>query len=464
MKLISPVAATRNTETIEPWAQEVIDRFRTYTETPPSQTGVRLLFTFARAVLPAVEALFGGKYVRTFKRDNGSDHPPAIEIHRGHRCFAVTGDTISETDALRLVDVAVLERLICDHGPKFAGPGASASEASPQGDDGRSGKAFRIGLILIGHWQTRRGIRCGNALLTYANPEISDWAHTKGMANGEHELRRIYDKARRRNPGVRLQHFVAFMQSKGYIYLPAGDFWPAERVNARLPPLPQIDSEGQPVLNEKTGEQETIQQQPGAWPGCTPVEQITWARGAGRNSILDRLISDGGLDRAPRRRDRTQPLSAAQGLCNSERDQGRAMDRTCEADLGRARRGRTTISSCGLATACSDRTGEGQPRTFSHIQPSGHRQRHHAGAGLARRWRRGISWKRRRSKSSAASTAFSRASCSGSPRLPTWAISDRPNSMPAAEDHPRCAAGRVCASTRRTCASTKVPTSAAPST
>ena len=88
-----------NTETIEPWAQAVIDRFDTYTETSPSGTDVGLLFTFARADLPAVEALFGGKYVRMFERANGSDHPPAIEIHRGHRYFAVTGDVISETDA-----------------------------------------------------------------------------------------------------------------------------------------------------------------------------------------------------------------------------------------------------------------------------------------------------------------------------------------------------------------------------
>jgi hypothetical protein len=279
-----------DTETVEPLAQAVIDQFDTYTETSPSGTDVRLLFTFARADLPAVEALFGGKYVRTFERANGSDHPPAIEIHRGRRCFAVTGETIGETDALRLVDLAVLQWLICDHGPKFAGPGASIRKASQQGDDGRSGRAFRIGVILAATGASYEDMR--KALVTYANPEISDWARTEGMANGERELRRIYGKARGRSPGVQLEHFVAYMQTKGYIYLPAGDFWPAERVNSRLPPVPQIDSQGQPVINEKTGKQETIQ--PSAWLARhAPVEQVTWAPGLPQ-FIHDRLIGDGG--------------------------------------------------------------------------------------------------------------------------------------------------------------------------
>ena len=33
-----------------------------------------------------------------------------------------------------------------------------------------------------------------DALLAHQDPEIADWARTKGMANGERELRRIYDK------------------------------------------------------------------------------------------------------------------------------------------------------------------------------------------------------------------------------------------------------------------------------
>jgi hypothetical protein len=279
-----------DTETIESWAAEVIDRFSTYAETAPSQTGVNLLFTLARADLPTVEALFGGKYVRVFKRTNGSDHPPAIEIHRGHRCFAVTGETIGETEALRLVDFADLQWLICDYAPKFAGPNASVCESSQQSGVGGSGRAFRIGVILAATGASYEDMR--NALLTYADLEISEWARTKGIANDERELRRIYDKATGPNPGVRLEHFVAHMQSKCFIYLPSNDFWPAERVNARLPPVPHIDSKGQPVINQKTSKQETIS--PSYWLARhAPVEQITWAPGLPQ-FIDDRLISDGG--------------------------------------------------------------------------------------------------------------------------------------------------------------------------
>jgi hypothetical protein len=176
-----------DTATVDPWAQEVIDRFDTYTETSPSQTGTNLLFIFARPDLPAVEALFCGKYGRIFKRTDGNGHPLAIEIHLGHRCFAVTGETISDT-ALRLVDLADLQWLISDYGPKFADSSASAREASQQSGVGGSGRALRIGVILAATGASYEDMR--NALLTYADLEISEWARTQGMANGERELRR----------------------------------------------------------------------------------------------------------------------------------------------------------------------------------------------------------------------------------------------------------------------------------
>ena len=81
----------KTTGEIEPWAQAAIDRFDTYTEVSPSAAGVKLFFTIAAADLLAVEALFGGKFGRLFKRNNGGEHPPAIEIYRGRRYFAVTG-------------------------------------------------------------------------------------------------------------------------------------------------------------------------------------------------------------------------------------------------------------------------------------------------------------------------------------------------------------------------------------
>ena len=75
---------------IEPWAQEIIDRFATYAEISPSGTGVKVFFTVASADLEAAEALFGGKTGRIFKNGGDGDHPPAIEIYRCNRFFATT--------------------------------------------------------------------------------------------------------------------------------------------------------------------------------------------------------------------------------------------------------------------------------------------------------------------------------------------------------------------------------------
>lgn len=83
--------------------------------------------------------------------------------------------------------------------------------------------------------------------------------------------------------GVQLKDFVAYMQSHDYVYLPAGDFWPAARVNARVSPVP--------VMNAK-GKQTTISAS--EWLARNaPVEQMTWAPGLPQ-LVHDKLVSDGG--------------------------------------------------------------------------------------------------------------------------------------------------------------------------
>jgi Family of unknown function (DUF5906) len=96
--------------------------------------------------------------------------------------------------------------------------------------------------------------------------------------------------------GVRLEDFVAYMQSHDYIFKPAGDFWPAARVNARLPKVKLFDGSGQPVMDEDTGEQKEIK--PSAWLAShAAIEQMTWAPGLPQ-IIPDKLINAGGwIDR-----------------------------------------------------------------------------------------------------------------------------------------------------------------------
>jgi hypothetical protein len=87
--------------------------------------------------------------------------------------------------------------------------------------------------------------------------------------------------------GVRLKDFVAYMQSHDYVYLPAGDFWPAARVNAQVPPVS--------ITNAK-GKKKTISAS--AWLASNAaIEQMTWIPGLPQ-IIRDKLVSDGGwIDR-----------------------------------------------------------------------------------------------------------------------------------------------------------------------
>ena len=272
-----------DTEAIEPWAQAVIDRFATYTEVSPGGTGAKTFFTVANADLAAVEALFDGKYGRTFKEGEG-EHPPGIEIYRGRHYFTVTEESCRPTDGLRRVDLADLQWLIREAGPRFAGKSGNGR------DDSRSARAFRAGSTLKAAGYCYDDMR--DALLSHEDPEIGQWARTKGLDNGERELRRIFDKAGGDEPAVRLQDFVAYMQSHDYVFMPAGDFWPAARVNARLPPVKLFDKGGLPTVDPKTGAQKQVSAS--EWLAKNaPVEQMTWAPGLPQ-LVRDKLISEGG--------------------------------------------------------------------------------------------------------------------------------------------------------------------------
>ena len=267
---------------IAPWAQEIIDRANSYTEVSPSGTGVKIFCAHRSVDLPAIEAIFNGQHGRQFKRAGG-DHPPAIEIYRGERYFAATDEAIGPREDLRFVGVADLQWLICEAGPKFA------RKTSGNGaDESRSGRAFRAAAALGGlAYDEMRA-----ALLRHeGDPDVAEWARTKGLADGERELRRIYNKVG--GAAVMLEDFVAYMQTHDCVFIPAGDFWPAARVNARLSPVKLFGSDGLPVVDRKTGVQKEIRASD--WLAKhAPVEQMTWVPGLPQ-LIRHKLISDGGF-------------------------------------------------------------------------------------------------------------------------------------------------------------------------
>ena len=91
--------------------------------------------------------------------------------------------------------------------------------------------------------------------------------------------------------GVSLDDFRAFMEMHAYIFTPSGAMWPASSVNSRIPPIPLVDKNGEPLLDDE-GKQRKISA--AAWlDKHRPVETMTWAPGEPM-LIPDRLISDGG--------------------------------------------------------------------------------------------------------------------------------------------------------------------------
>ncbi|MQA92813.1 MAG: hypothetical protein GEU90_21755 [Gemmatimonas sp.] len=96
--------------------------------------------------------------------------------------------------------------------------------------------------------------------------------------------------------GVQLEDFYAYMPMHSYLFAPTGDLWPASSVNARVSPVPLLDSKGQPRLSDD-GNPEAIRAS--TWLDQNrAVEQMTWIPGEPM-LIEDRLISGGGwIDRA----------------------------------------------------------------------------------------------------------------------------------------------------------------------
>jgi hypothetical protein len=176
------------TESIAPWAQRVIDRLNSYAEVSPRGTGVTVFFAVAGVDLAEIEVLFRGGYCRIYKRDNGTDAPPAIQVHRGRHFSPVTSEAVTATDDLRIVGVAELEWLLCEAGPEFAGPSGRATGEQ----ESQSAKACRAAVVLKAGGATDDDKKV--ALLKADDPAIVDGTDSNSLAAGEPEMRRGSDK------------------------------------------------------------------------------------------------------------------------------------------------------------------------------------------------------------------------------------------------------------------------------
>lgn len=225
----------KTTGEIEPWATEIADRLASYTEVSPSQTGVKVFFLYAQDDLSTIRSAMSTKWSRLWKR-GGGEHPPGIEIHFGHRFFAITDQHLASTPSdLRLVDTETLLHLIRVDGPAFSGKEAKTEKAraAPKpklslpdpdqvpsdaenlverinrkaafnrsllrrwggdwtglADQSRSGRAFALGAAL-----KRAGFDFADmAQALHVHRDTAEWAHEKGLTGGR-EISRIWQNA-----------------------------------------------------------------------------------------------------------------------------------------------------------------------------------------------------------------------------------------------------------------------------
>jgi hypothetical protein len=268
-------------EGFEPWAQEIIDRFGSYTEVSPSGTGAKIFFRVCTQDRPTLlAAIAPARHGKKFKRGNGTDdHPPAIEIHLSHCYYTVTGQKLDGSpDEIVVVPLETPLWVLKEAGPRFTGRKAQKSGT----DDSRSAKAFHLGLAM------RRDGKSYDEFVeaVRSDPETADWAREKG---DDRQLQRIWEKTEKAgasasdetplSTGVSLDDFFAYMPQHTYLHIPTGILWPAASVNSRIQPIqvgPDEEIEASTWLDRNR-----------------PIEQMTWAPGL-PEVIEDRVLHEGG--------------------------------------------------------------------------------------------------------------------------------------------------------------------------
>lgn len=203
--------------TLCPWAAKVVTRFNSYAEISPSGKGAKIFFLYPSTNWEEdIKPLLGSaKTGRQYKHVANHDHPPAIEVYLRGRFFAVTGNNVDGLpDRVRVVNVDDLKWLIQKYGPQFKreDPNHRSNNVLPvsattitrktvaatttNGSDGsRSGRAFNWMRVFhrSGYYYQEARERILNL---DEDPDVADWARTKGMLNDERELRRVFQKTK----------------------------------------------------------------------------------------------------------------------------------------------------------------------------------------------------------------------------------------------------------------------------
>lgn len=196
----------RNPETgdLAPWAQDVVDRFGAYAETSPSLTGVKLFFRYTAEDLETLQREMGTKTGKKYSKEAKGGHPEAIELYLTGRFFTVTEMALDGSPPeLRHVPIETLQWLLREAGPALEATGSSNTKGSANGSaSGGRDKSRSARAMAAAARERRRGAtyeQMKAALLD--DPETAEWTREKGLAGGERELRRMWDKVSARYSG-----------------------------------------------------------------------------------------------------------------------------------------------------------------------------------------------------------------------------------------------------------------------
>ncbi|MGE0419132.1 MAG: DUF3987 domain-containing protein [Acetobacteraceae bacterium] len=176
------------------WAMQVLDLLGTYAEVSPSGTGAKAFFVMEPGAvdrLRSMKLLEPAGFGRSFKRGNGGDHPPAVEVHLGGRYYAVTDDHLDSTPAEPcVVSTTTLEILFRDIGPAFA-----------KGDrEKRHPDRSRAAFALARRTHTAGGSFDDFSAALETDPDLAAWKMEKGLANGGRELLRAWNRSTEPEP------------------------------------------------------------------------------------------------------------------------------------------------------------------------------------------------------------------------------------------------------------------------
>jgi hypothetical protein len=116
----------RNPETGEmtPWAQEILDKFPSYTEISPSQTGVKIFF-----LVRMEDKAELARYPKAYRKPGGGDHTPGVECYVGGRYFTITDQLYGNETALRVIPAETVRWLHNVAGPAIKGKASRGEKA-----------------------------------------------------------------------------------------------------------------------------------------------------------------------------------------------------------------------------------------------------------------------------------------------------------------------------------------------